>query len=86
MLATNSRAWGSGVSLCSSALNSLNSHNSQDSLLGTPFGRFLVIDHSDDSTLGRWDSYADADAHVGEHVAMDPEADLEIYDLAVTPC
>jgi len=64
----------------------LTAMNSQNSLLGTPSGRFLVIDHSDDSTLGRWDSYADAEAHVGEHVAMDPEADLEIHDLAVTPC
>ena len=54
-------------------------------ILGTPAGRYLVIDHSDDSALGRWDSYWDADAHVGEHQAMDPEADLEICDLAEMP-
>ena len=44
-----------------------------------------MIDHRDDSTLGRWDTYGDAEAHLGEHQAMDPEADLEIYDLAETP-
>ena len=49
-------------------------------ILGAPYGRFMVVSHSDDCLLGRWDSYEDAEAHRGEHLAMDPEADLEIYD------
>jgi len=54
--------------------------------LGTPLGRFIVVDHDDDSTIGRWDSFEDAEAHVGELRAMDPEADLEICDLTEMPC
>jgi len=50
-------------------------------MLGTKNGRFIVIDHEDDSWIGRWDTEGDALAHKGEHLAMDPEADLTIYVL-----
>ena len=55
------------------------------SILGNPAGRFVVSD-DDGNWLGRWDSYGDAEAHKGEHCAMDPEAILHIDDLAETPC
>jgi hypothetical protein len=55
-------------------------------MLGTAHGRYVVMNHSNDQWIGRWDTYDDASAHVGEHCAMDPEADLGIYDLAETPC
>ena len=54
-------------------------------LLGVPAGRYLVSDLELGVDLGRWDSYSDAEAHLGEHAAMDPEADLEITDLAACP-
>lgn len=52
--------------------------------LGTPSGRFVVT-NDDGIWLGRWDTLGDAEAHLGEHIAMDPEADLTIIDLAITP-
>ena len=54
-------------------------------MLGVSTGRFVVVD-GDGNWLGRWDNYGDAEAHKGEHQAMDPEADLEVYDLSETPC
>ena len=78
---------GVGVTASAVACSSLRSQMTQshNSLLGTPSGRYLVVDSSIGRDLGRWDSYGDAEAHVGEHCAMDPEADLDIVDLAVTP-
>ena len=55
-------------------------------MFGDEFGRFVVSDLSSDTWIGRWDSLGDAEAHYGEHMAMDPEADLEVYDLSETPC
>ena len=54
-------------------------------ILGNPAGRFFVVEINEDCTLGRWDSYEDAEAHAGEHQAMDPEAELRIYDSAEQP-
>ena len=50
-------------------------------LLGAKDGQFVVTDDNGD-WLGRWDTYGDAEAHQGEVEAEDPEACLEIYDLA----
>lgn len=57
---------------------------SNHTLLGVSTGRFVVVDDNG-NWLGRWDSYDDAEAHKGEHQAMDPEADLEVYDLDEIP-
>ena len=50
-------------------------------LLGNPHGRF-VVSNDDGDWLGRWDTLGDAEAHAGEHKAMDREATLWVYDLA----
>jgi hypothetical protein len=47
-------------------------------ILGTTRGHWLVV-KNDETLLGRWNTQADADAHAGEHQAMDPEADLSVY-------
>ena len=71
-----------GVTVSAVACSSLRSQMLFSSrLLGVPAGRYLVSDLERGLDLGRWDSYSDAEAHLGEHAAMDPEADLEITDL-----
>lgn len=50
-------------------------------MYGDVDGRYVLACSVTGGWHGRWDSLGDAEAHLGEAMTMDPEADLEIIDL-----